>query len=351
MLSYNWSKSEYPAKNGKTVFTTFACGGGSSMGYKMAGYDVIGANDIDPQMEKVYKHNHNPKYFYLCPIGDLLKMEDLPKELYNLDILDGSPPCSTFSTSGSREKAWKKKKKFREGQAEQNLSDLFFDWIGLLKKLQPKIGVAENVKGMLMCNAISYTNLIMGEIEKAGYDVQLFLLNAGTMGLPQARERVFFICRRKDLNLPKLTLEFNEKLVTYGEVRSVVKNPLGEPIKNEMALKLWHLTKCGKSFQQAHYELEKDLRKDNPKFAGNFFNRVKLSPNKPLPTIVANRGGSPFYDYLEPREMSDEVYSLAGSFPRDYDFLGVDPKYLIGMSVPPKMVYMVAKEIYKQLLK
>ena len=94
-MNYKWQKSEYPKKNGKTVFTTFACGGGSSMGYKMAGFDVIGANDIDPQMAKIYKHNHNPKHFFLCPIGDLLKM-DLPDELYNLDILDGSPPCSTF---------------------------------------------------------------------------------------------------------------------------------------------------------------------------------------------------------------------------------------------------------------
>ena len=51
----------------------------------------------------------------------------------------------------------------------------------------------------------------MSEIEKAGYDVQLFLLNGVTMGLPQSRERVFFICRRKDLKLPEITLQFNEK--------------------------------------------------------------------------------------------------------------------------------------------
>lgn len=348
MLSYNWSKKDYPKSHGKTVFTTFACGGGSSMGYKMAGYDVIGANDIDPQMEKVYKHNHDPKLFYICPIGELVHME-LDERLYNLDLFDGSPPCSTFSTAGSREKAWKKKKKFREGQAEQNLSDLFFDWIALLKKLQPKVAVAENVKGMLMGNAVSYTNLILKAIDEAGYDVQLFLLNGATMGLPQARERVFFVCRRKDLKLPPLNLEFNEKVTTYGNVKSQVKNPYGKPITNELYMKLWEHTRAGKNFALAHYEMEKENRKDNPNFQGSYFNSMKLSPNKPMPTITAARGGA-LYDYEKPCEVSDEIYTMAGSFPRDYQYLDIDPKYLVGMSVPPLMTYRVADEIYKQLL-
>lgn len=106
---YKWYlKDGYPAKDiekhGLKVYTTFSCGGGSSMGYKLASYDVIGANDIDPQMAKVYKENHNPKYYDLCSINELLEKE-LPKEYYDLDILDGSPPCSTFSMAGSREKA------------------------------------------------------------------------------------------------------------------------------------------------------------------------------------------------------------------------------------------------------
>ena len=113
MFNYKWQlKDGYPApgveKHGLKVYSTFACGGGSTMGYKLAGYDVIGANDIDPQMAKVYKENHHPKFYDLCPIGDLLNKE-LPEEYYNLDILDGSPPCSTFSMAGQREKSWKKR--------------------------------------------------------------------------------------------------------------------------------------------------------------------------------------------------------------------------------------------------
>lgn len=75
-------------------------------------------------------------------IRDFLEKEDLPEDLYNLDILDGSPPCSTFSMAGDRENSWNKLKVFREGQKKQRLDDLFFVFIALVKKLQPKVAVA-----------------------------------------------------------------------------------------------------------------------------------------------------------------------------------------------------------------
>ena len=115
-----WNLSELKdwPKHGRTVFSCFHCGGGSTMGYKLAGYDVLGGVEIDPEMMKIYRANHNPKHSYLMGIQEFNKIlnDKLPKELFNLDILDGSPPCSSFSMAGSREKAWGKKKKFREGQ-------------------------------------------------------------------------------------------------------------------------------------------------------------------------------------------------------------------------------------------
>jgi len=122
-FTYKWNLKdlEKVEKNNLKVFSCFACGGGSTMGYKMSGFDVIGCNEIDERMIRVYKKNHNPKLAYNQPIQDFKNREDLPKELYNLDILDGSPPCSSFSMAGNREKDWNKKKKFREGQAEQIL--------------------------------------------------------------------------------------------------------------------------------------------------------------------------------------------------------------------------------------
>lgn len=91
---WKWSMAkDYPKSNGLKVFSCFACGGGSTMGYKLAGCEVIGCNEIDPRMNKVYVQNHHPKYNYLEDIRDFNKRQDLPEELYNLDILDGSPPC------------------------------------------------------------------------------------------------------------------------------------------------------------------------------------------------------------------------------------------------------------------
>ena len=65
--------------NGVTVMSTFACGGGSSMGYKRAGCTIVAANDIDPEMAWHYQHNLHPPRYYLCPTRDL-RTADLPPE-------------------------------------------------------------------------------------------------------------------------------------------------------------------------------------------------------------------------------------------------------------------------------
>lgn len=146
------------------------------MGYKIAGYDVIGCNEIDPRMMKCYETNHHPQYSYLEDIRDLVKRNNLPEELYHLDILDGSPPCSTFSMSGLREDAWGKEKKFKEGQKTQVLDTLFFDFIALAKRLKPKVVIAENVKGLLLGNAIDYVRRITKTLRKLVIIVSIFFL-------------------------------------------------------------------------------------------------------------------------------------------------------------------------------
>ena len=150
IYNYEWTLADakFTKDKGK-VFSCFACGGGSTMGYKLSGFDVLGCNEIDPKMIAAYKKNHNPKFAFCEPIQTFKLREDLPQELFELDILDGSPPCSSFSMSGNRGADWGTEKQFREGQAKQILDTLFFDFIDLAKKLQPKIVVAENVEGLL----------------------------------------------------------------------------------------------------------------------------------------------------------------------------------------------------------
>lgn len=336
-FTYKWNLSdlEKVEKNGLKVFSCFACGGGSTMGYKMSGFDVIGCNEIDPEMISIYKKNHNPKYAFLESIETFKLRDDLPKELYNLDILDGSPPCSSFSMAGSREKAWGKKKKFREGQADQVLDDLFFHYIELAHKLRPKVVVAENVKGMLLGNAKGYVKQIINLFKCAGYDVQLFLLNGATMGLPQQRERVFFICRRKDLNLSNLKIGFNEKPISVFEAFESIReiNTKGKDLSNSSMCEYWYKCKPGEAFSKYH-----------PK--QSLFTQKKIQKHAPCFTITA---GAPLWHYESPRKLSKQEGTVLSSFPLDYKFKSDDlALYQMGMSVPPLMMHKLSREIYKQ---
>lgn len=320
---YEWTLKEANfTKDKGTVFSCFACGGGSTMGYKLAGFDVIGCNEIDPKMMEAYVVNHKPRYSFLESIETFKKRKDLPVELYNLDILDGSPPCSSFSMAGNREKDWGKEKKFREGQAKQKLDTLFFDFIDLAKELQPKVVVAENVKGLLLGSAKEYVRRIYKEFDKAGYYCQHWLLDASKMGVPQRRERVFFICLRKDLaspflyskdmftQAPKLELDFNEPPIM---IRRFAK---GKP------------------------------KRETQNYSKERFGDVMLDLDRPSNTIATDINR---YWIDENNLINDTTVSLIGSYPLDYNHLEFNnPQYLIGMSVPPVMTAQIATEIYNQ---
>lgn len=325
LFPYRWNlKDAIFTKDKGKVFSCFACGGGSTMGYKLAGFDVLGCNEIDPKMIEAYKANHKPKYAYLEPIQTFKLRTDLPDELYNLDILDSSPPCSSFSMAGNREKDWGKDKVFREGQAMQVLDTLFFDFIDLAKELQPKVVVAENVKGLLLGDAKQYVIQIYREFDKAGYYVQHWLLDASKMGVPQKRERVFFIAMRKDLAKP--FLHFADLFTEVPKLELNFKEPK-IPIK--------HFAKGV-------------AKKETQNYSESRFGDVMLDVNKPSNTIATDINRY----WLDKNTLIDkDTVSLIGSYPLDYDHLDFNnPQYLIGMSVPPVMTAQIANQIYKQWL-
>lgn len=346
---YEWTlKDAVFTKDKGKVFSCFSCGGGSTMGYKLAGFDVIGCNEIDPKMMEAYKTNHNPKYSYLEPIQTFKNRTDLPKELYNLDILDGSPPCSSFSMVGNREKDWGKEKKFREGQVEQVLDNLFFDFIDLAKELQSKVVIAENVKGLLLGNAKEYVRNIYKAFDEAGYYCQHWLLNASRMGVPQRRERVFFVCLRKDLAkpflkqkdmftiVPNLELEFKEKFIPFisiddGEVDNWIYNLTPRDTK------VYYNVPIGGQFS---------------KLTGSGFTVYKIDPKKVLGTLSCEdkgRGGA--LHYKQPRSLTIKELLKAGTFPLDYKFKTELEAYrYVGMSVPPIMTAQIATKIHEQWL-
>ena len=329
--------------NGVKVMSTFACGGGSTMGYKRAGCEVIAANDIDPEMAWHYKRNHNPRHYFLCPIRDLLTA-DMPEELFGIDILDGSPPCSTFSMAGSREDAWGKDKVFREGQAKQVLSDLFFDWIALVGRLKPKVAIAENVKGMLIGNAKGYTRMVVQELDRIGYRAQVFLVNAADCGVPQRRERVFFACARKDLNLPPLALAPKSRWVSAIEATSDVQDlnahELADTAPTVTHVRFWPGTKAGDNYS-------KEWMKQRGVASGH--GHCKLDGRSPSCTLTSQP--HTFAHWSTCRLLTLREWKRLGSFPDDYqtksDRIG---KYMIGMSVPPKMTEQVARAVCSQWL-
>lgn len=304
------------------VFSTFSCGGGSTMGYKLAGFKVLGCNEIDPRMMKAYIANHKPKYSYLEDIRIFKTRTDLPKELYNLTILDGSPPCSNFSLGGDRGKTWGVEKKFKEGQAKQVIDTLFFDFIDVAKELQPKIVIAENVKGLMLGKAVKYLAEVHKQLDKAGYISNHYLLDAAKMGVPQRRERVFVIGLRKDLAKPfiekdglfkyklKLDLNFNEPLITMKEFAT------GKP------------------------------KTDAMNYLPDRFGDKVVQLNKPSRTLTTG-----IRLWFNPDTViDDETIAKIGTFPLDYKYKHNNRLYLTAMSVPPVMTAQVASRIYEQIL-
>jgi DNA (cytosine-5)-methyltransferase 1 len=346
MTSLKWSLADLNTipQNDIKVFSTFSCGGGSSLGYKLAGATVLGGCDLDPQMMWHYQQNLHPKHFFQCPISDLLTA-DLPEELYHLSVLDGSPPCSTYSTAGQREKAWGKLKHFREGQQKQVLSDLFFDYLALVQRLKPKVAIAENVSGLIKGRAKGYVKLICDQFKAIGYTPQVFLIDAADCGVPQHRERVFIIAHRNDIQVPRLTLapdaEWISAAAACSDLQTLTPAEVLETKPAPNTIKWWPDTTPGKDFGDTRVRLG---HKDS------LFNHIRLDGTKPSNTITSC-ARSTLSHWSECRKLSLREMSRLSTFPEDYTFKSTNlGAYLLGMSVPPFLMRYVASEVIKQWL-
>lgn len=333
---WKWRFSDYPQNNGLKVFSCFSCGGGSTMGYKLAGCEVIGNLEIDPKINKVYCKNHSPKYNFCMDIREFNKIPNkkLPKELFQLDILDGSPPCTTFSMAGEREKNWGKKKKFKEGQAEQTLDDLSFVFIQTVKKLKPKSVIMENVEGLLKGNAWRYVQEIYAEFQSVGYTVKHYLLKGENMGVPQKRHRVFFIAVRNDVNfdLSTLDMSFNYTPIIYGDVKDGAGKPLNE---NTQQFKMLQMAIPG-----VDHSIGDVLERTGHK--RRCFNDKIVFEEEVCCTIPAKCSIMRGTDKTKISEI--DVIHIQ-TFPEDYNFENCNIGYICGMSVPPIMIKRIVTRI------
>ncbi len=333
-LDWSLTDLESVPKNGLTVFSLFHCGGGSTMGYKLAGCTVLGGVEIDPKMMKVYRTNHHPKHSYLMDVRAFNEIPDtdLPQDLFNLDILDGSPPCTSFSMAGNREEDWGKAKKFREGQSEQRLDDLFDHYINTVGKLRPKVAIAENVKGLIAGRAKPYAKSLFDKFRAIGYKPSLWCFDASKMGVPQRRERTFFIASREDR--PPLKFRFNERPIVFGEIVDNTQpiRPLGQ-----LEEKLW---------PYVHAD-DTQMSSASVRFNGkdSYFGHKLCRYDRVMGTLVS---ASTYNIYEQKRQMNDVELRRVSTFPVDFNFCDESVKYLCGMSVPPYMMHRVASSVIRQ---
>jgi DNA (cytosine-5)-methyltransferase 1 len=167
----------------------------------LAGYEVVWANDCDPHARETYTANLGKpidgRLLNDVTAADILAETGLKEG--ELDVFEGSPPCTKFSTAGRRQKGWNRKE-IHAGTVQANTEDLFFEWLRLARGLRPKVFVAENVAGLVKGVAKGYFKDILKEMKSLGYQVTARLLDAQWLGVPQRRNRIIFIGVRDDLS-------------------------------------------------------------------------------------------------------------------------------------------------------
>lgn len=306
--------------NGYNVISTFSGAGGSSLGYKMAGYRVLWASEFVPAAQDTYRANHagtilDIRDIRMVQARDILEAINLqPGEL---DIFDGSPPCAAFSTAGKRESGWGKVKKYSD--TKQRVDDLFFEYARLLKDLQPKVFIAENVSGLVKGTAKGYFIEIIKELKNCGYQVEAKLLDAQWLGVPQMRQRIIFQGVRNDLGLKPV---FPKPL----EYRYSVKDALPNIDYFDM----------GRGFG----EVEKWDAARSP------YQTIGDGPSS------GNGLATKVYSNNEKRKFYIEELKKICSFPDDFILTGTFAQQWerMGRAVPPIMMYHIAKTIQENIL-
>lgn len=322
-----------------TVISTFAGCGGSSLGYKWAGYKELLAIDFDDNAVETFKLNFDApvwnKDIKDCKGQEILDFCQIKQG--ELDILDGSPPCQGFSTAGKR-------------NLNDSRNDLFLEFVRLINELQPKVFIMENVSGMIKGGYKGKFNEIVKTLKDTGYNVKVKLMNAMWYEVPQSRERLIFIGVRKDLGLAPAYPEPMKKAITIREALSGLNNKQDESInhiwinesetgKNTATYKLAFKAKQGVKYAGQQCRLEYD--KPSKTLCKPSSDNLKINP------YLRNSHCHPEYT----RTLSIREMARLSSFPDSFMFLsGYSGADKIGNAVMPKMMYHIAKTIKEQIL-
>lgn len=361
-------------QNKFNVISTFAGGGGSSTGYRLAGGKILCINEFVEEAQNTYRENYPDTPILPGDIKELSGKDFL--DIANigvgeLDILDGSPPCSAFSVAGklshSRDgkhsDGWGQTKNYSDGKMVENIEDLFFEFLRVADDIKPKVIIAENVKGLTIGEAKEYFNKIQNTFEDIGYDVVAKVLDSRYFGISQTRTRVFFIGVRNDIT-EKAGLNF----MTIGNVFPQ-ELPDVVPLKDALVgleydeEEVKYLTE---KFSKTAYwrDTGSKMEIDPPKVLtgmdyhpkGHHFNLKRVSQYQPAPTLTAmgsNDTTAGAFHWAEPRKLTLGELKRIQSLPDDFKLTGKwnQKSERIGRMVPPLMMKVIADSVYNKILK
>lgn len=329
----------------------FSGAGGMDVGFKQAGFTVVAANEMDTYACQTFKANHAGTVLYE---GDIARHMDALGSLTDIDLVFGGPPCQGFSVAGKMD-------------AADPRSQLIFSFAEVVERIRPRAFVMENVKALGSLEKFALLRRqLMARFVKAGYAVQLVILNAKDFGIPQSRERVFFIGFRQITN-PVTLASFRKHHVIPPTLREVI-TPLGKAgtISNRKICKAKITLAAKPVLRQSPY-------------AGMLFNGQgrPLNPDGWASTLPASmggnrtpiideahlfhdakpwveeyhrhlmKGGKPYPTDTAPaslRRLTVDETALLQGFPTEYRFMGTQSKVFsqIGNAVPCKLAHVVA---------
>lgn len=328
------------------------CGcGGLSKGFEKAGFEVCLAIDMWKDAVVTYNHNHKTPVAICEDVKniDLDKLRELNK---NNDIVGiiGGPPCQGYSTVGKR-----------DINDERNY--LYLEYCRIVETIQPEFFVLENVKGLLTLNDGMFKKDIIERFEKLGYKVENKILNASDFGVPQNRQRVFFVgIKNKKFRFP---VEFEYKVSTEDAIGDLLQcnNVYNvEPITEYQRMMRKNCNQLNNNELTEHSEQTIDIINqvpdggkitDLPKelWEVRKYNKAFQRMNSKLPSNTIDTGHRNYFHYKENRIPTVRESARIQSFEDDFEFLGSKTSQYkqVGNAVPPLLAYEIAKEIKKQI--
>jgi len=349
--------------NGLRLVSTFSGCGGSCLGFKMAGFRVLWASEFVHAAQETYRANHpdtplDTRDIRLVQPEDILSKVGL--EAGELDVLEGSPPCASFSMAGKRAAGWGKVKTYSD--TKQRTDDLFFEFARILEGLQPKVFVAENVSGLVKGTAKGYFKEILRALRECGYTVEARLLDAQWLGVPQARQRIIFQGVREDLKRAPI---WPQPLPYRYSVRDAIPWIVGDGPAPTIQATAGNRTSSSWSHDVNSVEAETDISRyaigrewDNVAIGGQsekYFSLQKPALDKPCPTVTVPAGDESAASVVHPTEKRKfsiaELKRICG-FPDDFVLTGTYAQQWerLGRAVPPVMMAHVARCVEEVLL-